>query len=160
MAIVAARNLSSVVDCVIVVVRSDADTLADQVERQGLNITRCDAAAEGMSHSLKTGILETSGASGWIIALADMPFIQAKTIHSVLEQLRKGASIAAPYYNGRRGHPVGFGRQYLAELRSLGGDRGAWSILNRHPAQIHKIDCNDPAIHIDVDTLADMHLYR
>lgn len=160
MAIVAARNLLSAVDNMIVVVRSDADTLVDQLQREGLNTLRCDTAADGMSESLKAGILGASGASGWIIALADMPFIQVETIRSVSEQLRKGASIVAPYYNERRGHPVGFGRQYQAELQSLSGDRGAWSILRHHPAQIHKVDCNDPAIHIDVDTLADMQLYR
>jgi len=116
----------------------------------------CDTAAHGMSESLKAGIQATSGAAGWVIALADMPMIQTTTILSVSQQLQKGASIVAPYFNGRRGHPVGFSAQHQSKLMSLAGDRGAWSILEHYPAQICKIDCNDPAIHIDVDTVADM----
>ncbi len=160
MAILAARNLLSAVDRVIVVVRSDARLLIEQLQQEKMTIVPCDTAAKGMSESLKAGIRETIGAAGWIIALADMPFIHVKTIRSVSEHLREGASIVVPYYNGRRGHPVGFGRQYLAELQSLDGDRGAWSILKRHSAQIQRLECNDPAIHIDVDTQADMRLYR
>lgn len=160
MAVLAVRNLLSAVDLVIVVVRPDAKLLIEQLQQERLTIVPCDTAAQGMSESLKAGIRETAGAAGWIIALADMPFIHVKTIRSVSEHLREGASIVAPYYNGRRGHPVGFSRQHLAELQSLDGDRGAWSILERHAAQIQRLECHDPAIHIDVDTQADMRLYR
>lgn len=156
MAVVAARNLLSAVDSITVVVNSDADVLVKLLKKEKLNIICCATAEKGMSESLKTGILNTTEASGWIIALADMPFIQTKTIHAVSKQLRKGMSIAAPYYNNRRGHPVGFSRQHQAELLSLDGDRGALSILEHHPSQIYKIDCNDPAIHNDIDTQADM----
>ena len=156
MAIVAARNLLAAVDEVVVVVPPNAGALAEQLQQECLQVVCCDNAAQGMSESLKAGLLAANEATGWLIALADMPFIQVKTICSVSQQLQKGASIVAPYYRGNRGHPVGFGTQHKAELLSLEGDRGAWGLLKQHAAQICKVNCNDPAILIDVDTLADM----
>ncbi|MFO1431924.1 MAG: NTP transferase domain-containing protein [Candidatus Competibacteraceae bacterium] len=41
--------------------------------------------------------------------------------------------IAAPVWNGRRGHPVGFGRQCYPALVALRGDTGARELLNAHP---------------------------
>ncbi len=156
MAIVAARNLLAAVDEVVVVVPPNAGALEEQLQQEYLKVVCCDKAAQGMSESLKAGLLAANEATGWLIALADMPFVQVKTIRSVSQQLQKGASIVAPYYRGSRGHPVGFGTQHKAELLSLEGDRGAWGLLKQHTVQICKVNCNDPAILIDVDTLADM----
>ena len=64
-------------------------------------------------------------ADGWLIALADMPFVRPETIRAVLAALAKGAAIAAPSYRGERGHPVGFARAFYEELSTLKGDAGA-----------------------------------
>ena len=91
-----------------------------------------------------------------MIALADMPFVSPATVRAITEQLRNGASIAAPYYRGRRGHPVGFGQQYRTQLLSLNGDRGAIEVLERHSSDIQMVICDDPAIHVDIDLPSDL----
>jgi len=56
----------------------------------------------------------------------------------------------------KRGHPVGFGRSYLAELLTLQGDEGARSIIARHPGELEIVECDDSAILRDIDTAADL----
>lgn len=150
-AVAAARVLLKGVDSAIAVVREDDGELAVILRHEGMEIVQCPVEERGMGISLKTGVGAIPDAMGWVIALADMPFIAPATVCLVTESLKKGASIAVPYYRERRGHPVGFGRLYQNDLMMLHGDRGAAEVLERHFAQILKIECEDPAIHVDID---------
>jgi len=107
-----------------------------------------------MGVSLAWGVRAAPVASGWIVALADMPWIRPGTIGRVVDALRHGASIAAPARLGMRGHPVGFGADRYAELIGLTGDAGAKAVLEAHRAQL--IDTDDPGILRDVDTRQDL----
>lgn len=49
--------------------------------------------------------------------------------------VRASAPIAAPIHDGRRGDPVGFRREYYAQLASLSGDEGAKTIVTRARAR-------------------------
>jgi molybdenum cofactor cytidylyltransferase len=90
------------------------------------------------------------------VALADMPCVGAGTVSRVASALREGASIAAPFHGGKRGHPVGFARQWLDSLVTLGGDRGARDLLQAHGDAITRIDVDDPGCLFDVDTPDDL----
>ena len=116
----------------------------------------CEKAADGMGESLKTGIAATQGADGWIVALADMPFIRPATHLGIARALQRGAVIAAPAYRGERGHPVGLSGRFRDELLSLEGDAGARFILKRHAEQIHLVEVDDPGVLKDIDTPQDL----
>jgi molybdenum cofactor cytidylyltransferase len=107
-----------------------------------------------MGASLAFAVSHARNAAGWIIGLADMPFVQASTFRAVLEALAAGADIAVPVYQGRRGNPVGFSRRYLSELLSMGGDQGARRLLNSFP--VTEVAVDDPGIHLDIDTVNDL----
>ena len=47
----------------------------------------CPRAQEGMGASLACGVMASPDASGWIVALADMPWIRPATIQSVAAAL-------------------------------------------------------------------------
>src|SRR3954453_6392868 len=100
----------------IAVVRSDDSELAADLSAIGLRIVPCARADEGMGASLACGVQATSDAGGWVIALADMPWIAPATIRAVAQAIASGADIAAPFYRGKRGHPVGFSPKRYAEL--------------------------------------------
>jgi molybdenum cofactor cytidylyltransferase len=153
----AARNLVRADLGVIAVVRSGDDALAQVLERENCRVTFCADAVHGMGHTLAHGVAQASGASGWLIALGDMPRVKPDTIRSVLAALRSGADIAVPFFEGRRGLPVGFSRRLGAELRALRGDTGARELLERHREAIVRVTCDDPGILLDVDTKADLH---
>ena len=107
-----------------------------------------------MGHSIACGVAASRQAEGWIIALADMPWVRARTIGRLRDALAGGAALVAPSHAGRRGNPVGFSCSYRDELLALRGDRGARGILARDQAVLSSVECNDPGVLRDVDTPA------
>jgi len=158
-AIAAARTLLGGVDHGIAVVPETNPQLADLLRAAGMEIVYCPNAADGMGASLACGVAATPDAQGWVIALADMPYIQPETVGKVANLLRTGAPIAAPSYRGKRGHPVGFGREFYNELIQLTGDRGARQLLSTHASQLQLIPCKDAGIFADIDQPSDLILH-
>jgi molybdenum cofactor cytidylyltransferase len=152
------RRLAAHVDAVVAVVRSvDADSeLAHCLGDAGARVTVCPQAAEGMGRSLAWGVRAAPLAAGWIIMLADMPWIDATTIARVVAAVRDGAIIAAPRFRGERAHPVGFASLCYAELATLRGDEGARRVVAAHADRLTVIDVDDPGSVRDIDTPADL----
>jgi molybdenum cofactor cytidylyltransferase len=155
-AVAALRNLRAAVPAVIAVVRIGPGPLAQALAAEGARLAPCPRADEGMGASLAWGVGQAAQAEGWLVALADMPFIRPATIARVVGALEEGAMIAAPVHAGRRGHPVGFGRALREELLALGGDEGARSLLAHHAVRVTEIECDDPGILLDVDRPEDV----
>lgn len=155
-AVAAARTLLSSLPLVLAVVRPGADLLAAALCETGCRVVECSDADQGMGVSLAFALAQTHTASGWLIALADMPYVKTTTIDALVEALRRDADIAVPLYQRRRGNPVGFNRRHLPELLTLGGDQGARRLLNTYP--VTEIEVNDPGIALDIDTPDDLAL--
>jgi molybdenum cofactor cytidylyltransferase len=156
----AARNMLAAGLAVTAVVRPGSDELRRLLEDAGCAVTVCADAAEGMGVSLAHVIAQTSlhanEASGWVVALADMPRIRPETIQSVADAVRAGASLAAPSYHGERGHPVGFGAALRDELLACHGDEGARSVVKRHHTEIQLVPVDDPGVVFDIDRKEDV----
>jgi molybdenum cofactor cytidylyltransferase len=152
----AAANLAAAVDRAVAVVAPDDGELIDRLARIAIDICPCPHAHLGMGSSLACGVRAADDADGWVIALADMPFVRIPTIVAVAQALRDGAAIAAPEHAGARGHPVGFARHYFGELAALAGDVGARHILQRDRERIVLVPVNDAGIHRDIDTPQDV----
>lgn len=152
----AARALRAACDRTLAVVRPGDDELAALLESEGLQARFFAGAAEGMGASLAFGVAAAPEAEGWLVALADMPWVRPETVAAVADRLRGGALVAAPAFRGRRGHPVGFGHSLISELLDLRGDRGAREILSRHADQITLLDVDYEGILLDIDKLSDI----
>jgi molybdenum cofactor cytidylyltransferase len=155
-ALAAARNLLDAVPESIAVVRPRAQKLAKMLRDAGCTTVVCKNAGEGMGTSLAAGVRASLDVDGWIVTLADMPFIRPETIRTVLRALGEGAAIAAPSFRGERGHPVGFAKRFYAELSSLHGDEGAREVLTRHPDGIVLCEVDDPGVLRDIDQPSDL----
>lgn len=107
----------------------------------------------GLASSIAAGVGALSGEDGVLLALADMPFVQAATIHRLLDVFAHGRhDIVAPVSAGRRGHPVLFDRRFFASLCALKGDMGASPLLRRHAADVQSVRVHDDGVWLDVDT--------
>ena len=155
MACVSAAALRRVLPT-LAVVRPEQQTLIEQLAAQGVPTITPGETNGGMGMSIAAGVAARAGAKGWLIALADMPFIQPETIACVLAALQNGSVIAAPVYQGQRGHPVGFSAAFGDALRALHSDAGARELLQRHAAEITLIACDDAGILADIDTPSDL----
>ncbi len=155
-ALASAKHLLEILPDSIAVVRPRAQKLAALLRDAGCNTVVCRNAADGMGTSLAAGVRASADADGWVVALADMPFIRGDTIRTVVGALQGGAVIVAPGYKGQRGHPVGFGRSCLEELSVLVGDQGARELLSRHADALVLRETDDPGVLRDIDRPSDL----
>jgi len=152
----AARHLVEALPESIAVVRPRAQRLGQMLRDAGCTTVVCRNAGEGMGTSLSAGVRAAPDADGWVITLADMPFLRPETIRVIARALSEGAAIAAPAYRGERGHPVGFARGFYEELCSLKGDAGARDLLKRHAGSIALCEVDDPGVLRDIDQPSDL----
>jgi molybdenum cofactor cytidylyltransferase len=156
-AVAAARNLAAALDRVVAVVRPGVPELERALREAGAEVSVCPDAASGMGHSLAHAIASTGDAAGWVVALADMPFVLPETTRRVAAALRDGAELAAPAYRGVRGHPVGFSARHRNELEALTGDAGARAVLKREHERVRVVEVDDPGVLRDIDTPEDLN---
>ena len=152
------RHLISELDECIAVVRNTDIELGDDLSQLGFKTVIQPNPEAGMGNSLSRAIQASKGADGWIISLADMPWIKSETLRLVIASVYGGAPVTAPVYHGKRGHPVGFNKRFRDELLALDGDTGARTLLCAHAELIQLIDVDDPGILHDVDTLDDLNI--
>ena len=155
-ALASARHFIQVLPESVAVIRPRAQKLGKLLRDAGCNTVVCKNAAEGMGVSLAEGVRATDDAHGWVVGLADMPYLKPETVRVITKALADGAAIAAPSYRGERGHPVGFARRFLDELSALRGDAGAREILKAHPDWITLYEVDDPGVLRDIDVPSDL----
>jgi|SRR5579864_218745 len=151
-----ARHMLEALPDSVAVVRPRAQKLSKVLRDAGCNIVVCRNSSDGMGTTLAAGVRASADAHGWVVALADMPFIRPETIRIIAKALSEGAAIAAPSYRGERGHPVGFARRFLDELSGLSGDAGARDILKQHPDWVTLYEVDDPGVLRDIDRPSDL----
>jgi len=150
------RHLVAALPETIAVVRPRDAELALALAAENARVIECARADEGMGASLACAIAASADADGWVVALADMPWIRTDTIARIADALRGGADIAAPFHAGRRGHPVGFARRHADALRAQAGDEGARAILAANRGSIEAVAVDDAGILRDVDVPGDV----
>lgn len=159
-ALAAAENLIKAIPLTIAVLRPENTALANLLKNAGLKIVFCGTQETEMADSLSAAVHYSAQFSessvGFVIALADMPYIKPDTIEAIAHALNSGAAIVAPIYQAKRGHPVGFCAKFRNQLEQLTGDEGAREILKRHADQIELLECNDPGVLVDIDTPQDL----
>jgi len=163
MLLVAAKKLVTVLPGSIAVISRELVPYTDQLEKLkqlGLRVVINEEADRGMGRSIACGVLASQDAPGWLIALADMPYIKTETFALLAEKLGNGAEIVAPLLNNRgeqrRGHPVGFSQRYKNELLALDDDVGARHVIANHPSELELVPTRDVGVTMDVDQAIDV----
>ena len=154
-AVQAARHLRAVVPSIHAVVKPGADELARALAPH-CQIIVCENAAEGMGASLACAARAAGRADGYLVALADMPFVRTASIAAVRDALAAGAPLAAPYWRAKRGHPVGISGIFFDELVASAGDEGARGLLLENEDRLQKVPVGDPGVIRDIDTPGDL----
>ena len=155
-ALVAARNMLSACDRILVVLRPGDERLAELFSADGFEVLICHDADSGMGHSLAAGIRASRDAGAWIVALGDMPYIRSGSHLAVASRLRAGDSLVATSFLGQRGHPVGFSRKWFKPLAALTGDNGAKAFLAAHSNELNLVALDDPGVVCDIDRPEDL----
>ncbi|MBG1231275.1 nucleotidyltransferase family protein [Aestuariivirga litoralis] len=139
---------------IIVVTGHQADEIKAALKDAEVQFVHNYDYAQGLSTSLRAGLLVAKAFDGAIVCLGDMPLIEAGLIKRMIAafEAKQGRSIVAPVVNGELGNPVLWGRNRLAELMSLRGDKGARGILEAERAEVVEIPVVGESVLLDADT--------
>lgn len=153
-----AYGIAALAPCkrVIAVVQENDRQLQAFLNGRGIDCVHNPEPQRGMGYSIACAVQATPQGEGWCILPADMPCVTEATTRKVIDALYAGALLAAPSCQGQRGHPVGFSRQYYAQLASLEGDTGARSVLEKNARQLTLIETDDAGILLDIDDPVDL----
>ena len=126
-------------------------------ETPRLRLVHCPDHAEGMGATLRTGVATLPrDAAGAFVFLGDMPLIPVGVLPRLAAALAAGAAAAAPVFEGRRGHPVLFGRALFADLAGVTGDEGARRVLRGLGDALVLVEVDDVGVLLDVDAPGDI----
>jgi molybdenum cofactor cytidylyltransferase len=106
-----------------------------------------------LSSSLAVGlgqVLQETDADGALVTLADQVFVDGAALASLIARFDGAHRLVASSYDGVIGVPALFGREYLDELTTLGGDAGAGSWLRARAAAVTAVPLEKAALDIDV----------
>ncbi|MCB1701499.1 MAG: nucleotidyltransferase family protein [Halioglobus sp.] len=140
---------------ILVCLAADDRPLQDAMTSRGLHSVLCEHSGTGMGSTLADGMDRAPDWDGVLVALADMPWIEPCTYLAVADALTRNV-ICVPTREGRRGHPVGFGRSFFSSLRSLHGDQGGRLVIDANRDCVRELPLADRGIHRDVDTPNDL----
>jgi molybdenum cofactor cytidylyltransferase len=109
----------------------------------------------GLSTSLKAGISALSSDIDTVaILLGDMPQVSGALVDKLIATIdpERGALIAVPTREGKRGNPVAWARRLFDELTKLEGDVGARHLIGANSEAVVEVPVEDDAAFLDIDT--------
>ena len=161
--------------CKIVLV-TQYDEIQQEAKKHGILVLRNPHPEEGITSSMKLGLLASLDSEACLFTVADQPWITAATmsdlIHAWLisskeehadkasayskyrnqkEHPKHTKGIAAVSQNGIPGNPCLFSKEYYPELLHLSGDKGGKQVLNAHPDDTLLLEAQNPKELTDID---------
>jgi molybdenum cofactor cytidylyltransferase len=111
--------------------------------------------ADGLGTSLKAAIAGLPAeVDGAILCLGDMPQVDAALIDRLIGAIDpdKGALVAVPTIDGKRGNPVVWSRRFFPDLTAVEGDVGARHLIGRYAEAVVEVPVSGNAALTDIDT--------
>jgi molybdenum cofactor cytidylyltransferase len=148
--------LATVCHPVIVMLGGNAGIIMPTIENLPVNIVYNENWQEGMSSSIRLGVVYLQKnhvkINSVILMLCDQPFVNTELLNQLkLSTTKKSIVVCA--YNSGIGPPAFFDSHYFPELLLLQGNDGAKNLILKHETHITTIPF--PLGNIDIDTLDD-----
>lgn len=86
-----------------------------------------------------------------VMTPVDAPLVEPTLVQALIAAHQKGAVIAVPQFEGRRGHPILFSDRVLPEFFA-DLPEGARTILHRHRKKVVEIPATSTSVLLDIDT--------
>lgn len=137
-----------------VVLGANARKLMAEADLASVETVICRQWREGISTSLRAGLMALGEADAIVVTLADEPFITPQAIAAVADQIDAPQVAVRATYGGRPGHPVLLKRELFPAVERLRGDHGARDLLSALGAR--ELECGHLCSPADIDTRADL----
>jgi molybdenum cofactor cytidylyltransferase len=136
-------------DPVIVVLGAHADRIREAAPRPATFVINLDYK-RGQTTSMQCGLRAVpAAAEGVLFTLVDHPAVSPATFDALLATPRP--VVRVPRCQGRRGHPIWFGRELIAEFLQLPENGAARDIVRSHSLHTEFVDVDDAGILADID---------
>ncbi len=145
------------VSAITVVVAPEAPLVAEEARSHGARVVVNPRPERGQLSSFQVGVSALAeSTSSALVALVDHPLVAVETYRAVAEAVEESENrFVVPTFHGRRGHPLGMGRRWFGELRTIPEGDGVRWLLHRNPAAVTELAVDDPRVLLDVDTPED-----
>lgn len=145
----------------IVVVGRAADAIGEALAGLPIRFVLNPDPEAGQGSSIACGVAAVAPETeAVLIALGDQPALAPEVIPRLVLAFRQtGKAIVAPLYRGVQANPVLFASAVFSELRTLSGDRGARTVVEKDPARV-ALAPFDLAVPADLDTLEEYERLR
>ncbi len=148
---------------VVVVLGHDAARIRSVIGDRPVAVVENPGHASGLASSLKAGLLALPvDIDGALICLADMPRVGGAALDRLIAAFdpMQGRAICVPVWDGKRGNPVLWAKQFFPEMASLAGDVGARHLIGQYGELVVEVPMPDDAVLLDIDTPEALTLYR
>jgi molybdenum cofactor cytidylyltransferase len=136
-----------------VVVGQAGDRIAEQLSGREVGIVTNPDYQKGMLSSVRCGLGALAPNCEWVlVALGDQPAITFELVNEmVLSTASTEKGIIAPFYRGRRGHPLLFSGRYRPEVMTRFDDVGLRGLLRVHRQDVFELKVTTAAVLSDMD---------
>jgi molybdenum cofactor cytidylyltransferase len=147
-------SLASKTTQTVLVVGHDAEAVAKTAEAWPVSVTVNRDYAEGMSTSLRAGLLAADpGCDGALFLLGDQPFVTSALLDALIEEFaRSRKAVVRPLVGARPANPVLVRADLFPEILEEYGDVGARRVIERHSGDICLLPVSDQHLCVDIDS--------
>ncbi len=148
-------------DPVLVVLGHESDRALAELEGLSCTPVLNQEYASGMNTSVRAGISAVpADATGAVLMLADMPFVTAGMLRSLVDRYRAGEQpLVVSTYGEVLAPPIFYGRRLFGELRALDGDGCGKQVVKAHRAEAIEVEWPPSAL-TDLDVPDDLERVR
>ncbi len=143
----------------IVVFGHDAVAIVEVLQPRTFTAVISDPDSE-MMHSIRLGLVEAqrqSLGSAVLLHPADMPAVSPHTIRCIVNAAASTGKAVLPEHNGSGGHPVVIPASLIHGIVTWQGEGGLRAYWEQHPMKVQRVQVDDAAATLDLDTPADYH---
>ena len=140
-----------------VAVVSQYDEVIDKAHRYGFTGIKNEHPDYGISHTIKLGIDELYDCDAIMFMVSDQPLLRKDSVSQMLQFYKENSDyIIGMSYNGVRGNPCVFPKEFYPELRKLSEDHGGNTVIRQHEDRLKLFCAHHPDELSDIDTKEDL----
>lgn len=138
--------------CVKITVVTQYEKIAEEAEKRGAAVLFNPHPDEGISSSIRIGVMGNRDADACLFTVSDQPWIEEETILALIRLfLSGGKGMACVSFQGKLGNPCIFSSRNFGELSSLTGESGGKAVLRLHRKDAEVLKVRDGRELVDVD---------
>ena len=146
-------NALKISENIFVVLGSRQNECKETIKNLNVNVISNKEYKEGLSSSIKAGILELLSFKKVLIMLCDQPFIPISHLKKLIKESEDNNTIICSLYDNKIAVPAIFPENKFSLLIKLEGDKGAKDIIKNNE---HKYIVLDNKFSLDIDEESDL----